>query len=1479
MNRILLISQKCHRHIFVICLLASALTACGGSDSGGSSVAQENTGAMTVKITSPESGKSISENEPVSFVGEAKHAKDGKLSGDALIWSSDRDGDLGTGNNITVEGLSAGGHNIKLTATASDGDSNYDIVFMWAEKSDSTKEKRVGETNPYAGKIQRLPIQGDDELITIRRKVSDHSMEFGWIKKPVSTYDDGPSSEPVAPEITASVSDRIPVVADTGRISGKPVRDMALITRPASGGTQYLLEILSLFEAGQHVLASYPFNLPIANSDIAIHVADLDIFNETQDPKSESQYYDEVVVAYPEMIEGERRATVKVLSFESAEFADMREGATPSVVSERTITTTQAMHPSSKLILRSGEEVTWRVRGPHLVVSYLNTAGAIVVDVFRYVHSRDNWDESDPVTDSREIEFIVHQAVSNPLPATTVVAGGWNLVLGYGGEIGADSPLSGTDIIFPMWHAGGRFYQDAWKLEDRDSFNNPLSVDGPKNFLFARTPFPAISFEILPDSKLEVVVGRISHDEHMGVNNENTFTPAECEITGFIVLADTNYGPVAQSMRAIIPDFLEMSQPLLFGPAVLQPDWWPGYTREDFRKETTTLSQTSITSGAFTSYRNGLWLERGTRTAELPCNNGSNGSRQGPMPSFYVAHPELDQLHAVTVFDGLTSRGALFSTGPLLSSPGDSVLLLSGDADGDAAYRRSPTVCINGNAPSNCRPIYLGDAELHYAIEDMETSNVILQQPPKHIDYLPKLGGMTNVSMVDDFFAEFSQLDSNNGSITHKAKSDWMLGSKASGDVGTVDPFTAGTGFSLSLDAEHKTVADSFKGSTVTVSLQQTTAAIGDDVVWGKLQTIDFWRFPAQGGKTLDNSADTRFAENAYFEIAIPDKPVTLIGPGTLNESYNPTHHIGNILSYPTFSKDVTDLGELFGLLGGYVPTDEFGNKQCDSFENIDFVGCLVNVNENPAAAPILETVDTVSSAIEEAGRLYGGEFNRITAPIDVAEVLQVGGTSYRAQLEFSEETRRGSSVTNTDSINGEFTEKLALDLKGTRVPVKVGYEQQLRAAAGFEIASISENTLSSQTRVALNIPGGLPTQRSYQIRPSFGFTVGGSLNLTYQVNTAGLTESFWSQHYTRPDPALNMPFRIVRGDPGAGSTSNEFVLGTDLTRNRIKSFFVRDGSNVDPLNPADKVGFELAKVPLEGDPVQLEVRVTNLSVGTAVSNLVVEFSAKEYVNGEPTGQEAPIGGTVIPYLPHRGQFDEDANAHVKSAYVYWDTKGFGPQPGSAMKTWMVYVTLDPADAIPNETHELLDRYSDPLKGPTGEVLDPKLEKAQNNRGWSMVRIAPALEIEPSMTSSSVKKTAFKMGATPVKPTQEKPVALVAGYAKETEKLRDRLAGDTENTDFASLEGKLGETVELTVGLQASSLVRDYGTLRVFNGDPSSGGSLLLSKHVQGISASEASFENFTWRPESSGMSVLYVVYSGGGVDQPLVTPVPIRVR
>jgi hypothetical protein len=76
-----------------------------------------------VTITSPTSGSSVDEGNTILFQGTATDHEDGALTGSYLTWSSNLDGTLGTGNNLSLDTLSSGTHTITLTATDFDGTS------------------------------------------------------------------------------------------------------------------------------------------------------------------------------------------------------------------------------------------------------------------------------------------------------------------------------------------------------------------------------------------------------------------------------------------------------------------------------------------------------------------------------------------------------------------------------------------------------------------------------------------------------------------------------------------------------------------------------------------------------------------------------------------------------------------------------------------------------------------------------------------------------------------------------------------------------------------------------------------------------------------------------------------------------------------------------------------------------------------------------------------------------------------------------------------------------------------------------------------------------------------------------------------------------------------------------------------------------------------------------------------------------------
>ena len=96
----------------------------------------------TATITGPSDGSIYTEGDSISFSGSGSDAEDGTLSASSLVWTSDIDGEIGTGTSFTRDDLSVGTHTITLTATDSDGATGSDSVGITVNP--------VGNTLPTA---------------------------------------------------------------------------------------------------------------------------------------------------------------------------------------------------------------------------------------------------------------------------------------------------------------------------------------------------------------------------------------------------------------------------------------------------------------------------------------------------------------------------------------------------------------------------------------------------------------------------------------------------------------------------------------------------------------------------------------------------------------------------------------------------------------------------------------------------------------------------------------------------------------------------------------------------------------------------------------------------------------------------------------------------------------------------------------------------------------------------------------------------------------------------------------------------------------------------------------------------------------------------------------------------------------------------------------------------------------------------------
>jgi hypothetical protein len=124
----------CFVGIIALGLMTIIATGGGGGDGdGGDSSANT---SPTATITSPTDGSTFTEGDTITFTGSGTDAEDGTLTGSSLVWTSNIDGQIGTGTSFTRNDLSVGTHTITLTATDSDAATGSDSVTITVASAD-----------------------------------------------------------------------------------------------------------------------------------------------------------------------------------------------------------------------------------------------------------------------------------------------------------------------------------------------------------------------------------------------------------------------------------------------------------------------------------------------------------------------------------------------------------------------------------------------------------------------------------------------------------------------------------------------------------------------------------------------------------------------------------------------------------------------------------------------------------------------------------------------------------------------------------------------------------------------------------------------------------------------------------------------------------------------------------------------------------------------------------------------------------------------------------------------------------------------------------------------------------------------------------------------------------------------------------------------------------------------------------------------
>lgn len=136
--------------------------------------------APTVAITAPPDGSSFTEGDPINFAGSASDPEDGPLTGASLVWTSDIDGQIGTGESFVRDDLSVGTHTITLTATDSQGAAGSQSIQITVNLPDTTPPALITDFQASDGNDSQVnltwtnPTDSDLAEVLVKRKTASY---------------------------------------------------------------------------------------------------------------------------------------------------------------------------------------------------------------------------------------------------------------------------------------------------------------------------------------------------------------------------------------------------------------------------------------------------------------------------------------------------------------------------------------------------------------------------------------------------------------------------------------------------------------------------------------------------------------------------------------------------------------------------------------------------------------------------------------------------------------------------------------------------------------------------------------------------------------------------------------------------------------------------------------------------------------------------------------------------------------------------------------------------------------------------------------------------------------------------------------------------------------------------------------------------------------------------------------------------------